>query len=93
MAGCGQPDACGQLLRSALELDQEVPAVAELEDDDAEPALDFESEVDGVESDVDLPFEPGSALPFEPDSADPDWVDPDWADADWAELPARLSLL
>ncbi|MGH3773490.1 MAG: hypothetical protein ACRDRW_19215 [Pseudonocardiaceae bacterium] len=65
-------------------------AVVELEDDedDAEPALDFESEVDGVESDVDLPFEPGSVLPFELDSVEPVLVDPDCG-----ELLARLSLL
>lgn len=59
-------------------LGQEAVAVAELEADeeDAEPALDFESEVDpeveGLESDLDLSWEPGSDLPFELDSADSD---------------------
>jgi hypothetical protein len=69
-------------------LGQEAVAVAELEagEDDAEPSLDFESEVDlevdGLESDLDLSLEPGSDLPFELDSAD----------SDWAELLERLSV-
>lgn len=69
-------------------LGQEAVAAAELEagEDDAEPALDFESkvdpEVDGLESDLDLSLEPGSDLPFELDSAD----------SDWAKLLERLSV-
>lgn len=57
-------------------------AVAELEagEDDAKPALDFESEVDGLESD--LSWEPDSDLPFGLGSVGPDW----------AELLERLSV-
>ena len=57
-------------------LGQEAVAVAELEagEDDAEPDSDFESEVDpdldGVDSELGLPLEPGSDLPFELDSAE-----------------------
>ncbi|MEO7195526.1 MAG: hypothetical protein ABIZ05_12025 [Pseudonocardiaceae bacterium] len=40
-----------------------------------------------MESDVEVPFEPGSALPFEPDSDDPAFVG-----ADGSTLLARLSL-
>lgn len=70
LAGCGQPGGWGQLP------DQEAAAVAELEadEDDAEPCLDFDSELDPDDVDpdsdpgLDLPFESGSDLPFEPDS-------------------------
>jgi hypothetical protein len=67
---------------------QEAAAVAELEaeEDDAEPDPDFESavepDVDGVDSELDLPLEPDSDLPLELDCSEPEW----------AELLARLSV-
>lgn len=68
-------------------------AVAELEagEDDAEPGSDFELEVDpdvdGLDSDLALPLEPCSDLPFELDCSEPDC-----SELDWAELLARLSV-
>ena len=67
---------------------QEAVALAELEaeEDDAEPDPDFESavepDVDGVDSELDLPLEPDSDLPLELDCSEPEW----------AELLARLSV-
>lgn len=72
--------------------DQEERAELEAEEDDAVLALDFDSEEDGAESDVDLPFEAGSDLPLELDSLDPAEAGPDWADPAGAELLARLSV-
>ncbi len=74
-----------------------VAAEPEGDEDDAEPDLDFESEV-GFDSDpgLGLPFEPDSDLSFEPDSGLPFEPDSDLSfepDSDFSFEPGSAPLL